>query len=139
RIAREVVAALGASYALDQTRPAKPQQDLLDVIGRQALGVGQLARGDGLGRAATAAGEMQRDDEAVFGPGGDPHASISQDHPPAGIPFPPGTPISVIARRSSTSSSFAPSRIPFRMTSSLTVRPVASASFASLAASAYPI
>ena len=51
-------------------------------------------------------------------------------------PFPPGTPSSVIARRSSTSSSSSPLSSPFFVTSSFTVSPVAIASLASLAASA---
>src|SRR6185369_8038637 len=59
-------------------------------------------------------------------------------HPPPGSPFPPGTPSSVMARRSSTSSSSVPLSSCFFITSSFTVRPVASASLASLAASAYP-
>ncbi len=56
--------------------------------------------------------------------------------PPAGIPFPPGTPISVIARRSSTSSSSSLGRSCFFSSSCFTVSPVATASLASLAASA---
>src|SRR5690606_16712110 len=51
----------------------------------------------------------------------------------------PGTPTSVIARRSSTSSSSRPSRTFLSVTSCLTVLPVASASFARRADSAYPI
>ena len=58
------------------------------------------------------------------------------DEPPAGTPFPPGTPSSVMARRSSVSSSSRPCRSCLRVTSSFTVSPLATASFASLAASA---
>ena len=50
--------------------------------------------------------------------------------------FPPGTPISVMALRSSTSSSSRPSSSPFSTTSSFTVRPRWTASLASLADSA---
>src|SRR5207244_13569565 len=51
----------------------------------------------------------------------------------------PGTPSSVIARRSSTSSSSFPLSRPFSITSCRTVTFFATASLASLAASAYPI
>ena len=40
------VAALGAPDALHQPGPPEPKQDLLDVVGGQPLGVGQLTRGD---------------------------------------------------------------------------------------------
>ena len=73
RLLGEKVAALGAPYALDQAGPAKPQQDLLDVIGGQPLQVRQLARRDRAVARAAPLGEVERDDQAVLGPGGDPH------------------------------------------------------------------
>src|SRR5205809_1799227 len=51
----------------------------------------------------------------------------------------PGTPSSVIARRSSTSSSSFPLRSPFSITNCRTVTFFSTASFASFAAAAYPI
>src|SRR6185312_293023 len=66
-------AALGAADALDQAGPAEAQQDLLDVVGGQPLGVRQLAGSHGPVPGPAAPGQVERDDQAVFGPGGDPH------------------------------------------------------------------
>ena len=73
RLLGEEVAALGAAHAFDQSRAAKAQQDLLDVISGQPLDVGQLPRRDRADARPAPAGEMDRDDQAVFGPGSDPH------------------------------------------------------------------
>jgi hypothetical protein len=46
-VAGEIVAALRAANAFDQAGPAEAKQNLLDVIGRQPLGIGQLAGSTG--------------------------------------------------------------------------------------------
>ena len=59
--AREHVAAARAARAANDPGAAKPQQDLLDVVGGQPLARGDLAPGD---RALVrATGEMQRADQ----------------------------------------------------------------------------
>src|SRR5829696_3362698 len=68
------VAALGSSHALDQAGPPEPQQDLLDIISRKSLGVGELPGSNRSTAPTSALGQVDRDDQAVFGPGGDPHS-----------------------------------------------------------------
>src|SRR3954468_22938631 len=69
------VPALGAPNALHQSGAPQAQQDLLDVVSREPLAVGQLAGGHGAVARAAALGKMDGDDEAVLGPGGDPHGA----------------------------------------------------------------
>src|SRR5215203_6482068 len=70
----EVIPSLGPPNALNQAGTAQPQQNLFDIVRRQALGIGELACGDGTASFASPFGKMNRDDETVFGPGGNPHA-----------------------------------------------------------------
>src|SRR5262245_47417132 len=67
------VPALCAPDALHQSGPPEAQQDLLHIVGREPLTVGQLTGGYGAVAGAPALGKMDGDDEAVLGPGGHPH------------------------------------------------------------------
>src|SRR5919198_3337041 len=71
RVARQVVAAFGATHRVDQSRAPQAQQDLLDVVVRQALQLGQLARRDR--SLPCPLREVQGDDQTVLGPGSDAH------------------------------------------------------------------
>src|SRR6476661_4480640 len=73
RLLGQVVATLGSPHALDQAGPAEPQQDLLDIVSRKSLGVSQFPGGNRSIVAPSAFGKVDRDDQAVFGPGGNPH------------------------------------------------------------------
>ncbi len=47
RLPREVVPTFGTAHAQNQSRAPKTQEDLLDIVGWKALGVGKLTRGTG--------------------------------------------------------------------------------------------
>src|SRR3989449_10899984 len=67
----EVVAALGTTNRVHQAGAPQAQENLLDVVVRQPLLLGELARRDRpLPRALR---EVHGDDQPVFGPGGDAH------------------------------------------------------------------
>src|SRR5690242_16718166 len=80
RILGQVIAAFGAPDALYQPGATKPEQNLLDIVCRESLGVGQLACGDGANPSTPPLGEMNRDDQAVFGPRSEEHTSELQSH-----------------------------------------------------------
>ncbi len=73
RLTRQVVAPLGAAHRVDQARAPQAQQDLLDIVVRQLLVLRQFARRHG--SLPRPLGEVQGDDQTVFGPGGDAHRS----------------------------------------------------------------
>src|SRR5688500_5572110 len=108
--ARQRVASVRATRAPNDSAAPQLEHDLLDVVARQPFAGRDLAPGDW--PIVDATGQMKRTDEAVFGLSRDAHAFTllaarrsGQPPPPASMPcFPPGTPISVIFRRSRTSS-----------------------------------
>jgi hypothetical protein len=74
RQASQEITPLCPPHTLHQPGSPKPEQNLLDVVGRQALDVRKLTRGNGTAACPSALGQVNRDNQAVFGPGGDPHA-----------------------------------------------------------------
>src|SRR5690606_32669587 len=70
---RQEVAAVRAPDALDQARAPEPEEDLLYVIARQALGFRQLSGRNRPTLRLPPPGQVQDDNQAVFGPGGDTH------------------------------------------------------------------
>src|SRR5690606_19653643 len=72
-VARQEVATLRAAYRLHDPGATEPEQDLLDVVGRQSLRLRQLARGDRPTARHPAMRQVDRDDQRVLGPGGDTH------------------------------------------------------------------
>ena len=119
---------------LQRSFPDRPPFRVVELRGRSGRGAedGQSERGRTDAADRTGGRQPQRPGRGRAGP----TWSRRVAQPPAGIPFPPGTPSSVIARRSSTSSSSSAGSSFFFSTSCLTVSPVATASLASLAASA---
>src|SRR5438309_5129801 len=71
RFTREVVAALGAAHRVHQAGAPQAEEDLLDVVVGETFLLGELARRHRpLPRPL---GEVQRNDQTIFGPGGDAH------------------------------------------------------------------
>ena len=146
RQAGQHVTSPGSTDTLYQSGTPESEEDLFDVVGRQPLGVGQFPRGDGrrtLRPRRARCIEMMREYSvqvvtrmAPISPNSERPSRISVDQPPAGMGLPPGTPISVMARRSRTSSSsFAGQQALFGH-EFLDREPRLTASFASFAASA---
>ena len=127
RRSRQGVAAPHTTCAAHDTGAAQPEQNLLHVIAGKALELGDFP--DGNRPLRRPLGEVEGANDAVLGERGNAHAcnlSARVDpcnpfafQPPAETPcFPPGTPISVILRRSKTSSISSSGRILSRFTRS---------------------
>src|SRR6266550_8283176 len=71
RFTRQRIATLGAAGRLHESRAPEAQQDLFNVVVRQAFLIGEFARR--YRPLPRALGEMEGHDEAVFSPGGDAH------------------------------------------------------------------
>src|SRR5262249_19875667 len=70
---RKEIPALGAADAFHKAGSTEAEENLFDVISGQAFDVGQFTSGDRPGPAPAPLGEVDRDDQAVFRPGSDPH------------------------------------------------------------------
>src|SRR5438309_9085223 len=71
RLTREVVAALGPAHRVHQAGAPQAEEDLLYVVVGETFLLGELARRHRpLPRPL---GEVQRNDQTIFGPGGDAH------------------------------------------------------------------
>ncbi len=59
RLPREVVPTFGTAHAQNQSRAPKTQEDLLDIVGWKALGVGKVTRGNRAAAFPPALGERR--------------------------------------------------------------------------------
>src|SRR6058998_3866711 len=75
RLTREVVAALGAAHRVHQAGAPQAEEDLLNVVVRETFLLGELARRHR--PLPGALGEVQGNNQTIFGPGGDAHTRIN--------------------------------------------------------------
>src|SRR2546425_328797 len=85
-ITRQVVAALRAAHRVHQASASQAEEDLLDVVVGETFLLGELARRHRpLPRAL---GEVQGNDQTIFGPGGNAHTHIKYARLANGIQWP---------------------------------------------------